>query len=207
MTLLSAVLGTPNEAARNADTLVLLNYGFAAFRVVKPVLVGTVLVRLPVRDQPGKRAVVITAQAFTRVVARDARVTTRLVLPRQLTGPLRAHAVVGSVLVLVGGRTVARIPLLLARSLAGVAPLTLAARFITRPLSLLALALLLAAPLAVTITWRRRARTRRGRTPPPTSWPEVESAESSPVGRVGEPVEQARGRLARRLRASGDNPK
>src|SRR5260370_25810699 len=67
MTLLSAVLGTPDEATRNADTLAVLNYGFAAFRVVKPVLAAAGLPRPPPRDQPRPRASAVPAPPATRV--------------------------------------------------------------------------------------------------------------------------------------------
>ena len=40
MTLLSAVLGTSSEASRDANTLALLDYGFANFRLVTPVAAG-----------------------------------------------------------------------------------------------------------------------------------------------------------------------
>jgi hypothetical protein len=81
------------------------------------------------------------------------------VTPAQLTGPLKRHAVVGYALVRAGGRTLARIPLLLARKLAAVSPLTIAARFITRPITLL-IALALIGLLAV-IWVRRRGRGRQ----------------------------------------------
>jgi serine-type D-Ala-D-Ala carboxypeptidase (penicillin-binding protein 5/6) len=161
MTLLSAVLGTSSASARDSNTLTVLGWGFDNFRIAKPVVAGSVVARLTVRDQPGVRAVVIAARAFVRVVQRRTRVTKRIELPRQLAGPLRRHAVVGTLLVLVDGRMIARVPLLLARALRGVSPLTLAARFVTRPFMLLLLVALLAGVGALTLYRRERIRGRR----------------------------------------------
>ena len=68
MTLLSAVLGTASEAARDENTLTLLDYGYADFRTRTPIRAGAVLARPTVKDQPGKRAVVIASRTFMRVV-------------------------------------------------------------------------------------------------------------------------------------------
>ncbi|HEV3054143.1 MAG TPA: hypothetical protein VGX45_05770, partial [Solirubrobacteraceae bacterium] len=158
LTLLSAVLGTSSIPARDANTMALLDWGYANFHQVTPVKAGQVLARLPVADRPGFRARVIAESSFTRVLEIRARVTTEVTTPRQLTGPLKRHAVVGYVLVREGRRTLARIPLLLAHRLPAVSPLTIAARFITRPITLL-IALALVGSV-VLILVRRRGRVR-----------------------------------------------
>jgi D-alanyl-D-alanine carboxypeptidase (penicillin-binding protein 5/6) len=158
LTLLSAVLGTSSIAARDENTLAMLDWGFENFHLVTPVRAGEVIARLPVRDRPGFRASVIASATFTSVLSNRMLVTTRVIAPRQLTGPLRRHAVVGYVVVRAGRRTLARIRLLLARRLAAVSPLAIAARFIMRPTTLVPmLALVGLAALAVA---RRRGRAR-----------------------------------------------
>jgi serine-type D-Ala-D-Ala carboxypeptidase (penicillin-binding protein 5/6) len=157
MTLISAVLGAPSASARDADTLALLRYGFENFRVFTPVRAGTVLARPSVRYKSGVRAPVIAASTFTRVFARSARVRTRVEVPRQLTGPLPRHAIVGTVLVLAGNRTIARIPLELVHALPAVNPVTPAA-VLTRPSTLVLIVLVLGA--AVGSARFRRLRTR-----------------------------------------------
>lgn len=170
VTMLSVVLGTPSEAARNADTLAVLKYGFANFRIARPVLAGAVLARPTVKDRPGVRADVVAGGSFVRVLARSIHVSTRVVVvAHQLAGPLKRHAVVGSVVVLADGRRIARIPLLLARALPAVSPLTIAARFIVRPFTLLALALLLGGSAGAIAARRRRRHTGK----PPESHAEV----------------------------------
>jgi len=160
MTLLSAVLGTPSQSARDADTLALLDYGFAEFRLASPVRAEAVLATLSVSEQPGVHAQVIAAGTFTTVVPRTTRLTTRVEVPQQLAGPLRRHAVVGHVLVLANGRTIAAVPLLLAVPLAAVSPLTLAGRFVTRPPALAVIIALLMVALGLALLRRERARGR-----------------------------------------------
>jgi hypothetical protein len=86
-------------------------------------------------------------------------------VPRQLAGPLRRHAAVGTATVLAHGRPVAHIRLLLARALPAVSGLTVAGRFIARPLTLLIIAVLLGV-LGALVAWavarRRRARAAGG---------------------------------------------
>ena len=88
MTLLSAVLGTSSEAARDNNTLALLDYGFSNFRPETPIRAGAVLARPTIKDRPGKRAVVVAARTFTRVIPRRTRVRVRVYVPHQLAGPL-----------------------------------------------------------------------------------------------------------------------
>jgi serine-type D-Ala-D-Ala carboxypeptidase (penicillin-binding protein 5/6) len=139
MYLVSAVLGTSSESARDTNTLALLDYGFKSFHLVKPIRQGAVLARPPVKDRPRFHAAVIAGGSFSRIIPTSSRLTTRLVMPRQLVGPLARHAVIGKVQVLVDGRVVGSVPLLLAQRLPAVSKLTLAGRFLTRTTTLLVL--------------------------------------------------------------------
>ncbi len=159
MTLIDAVLGTSSEAARDANAMALLDYGFANFRLADPVRPGQVLARPAVRDQPGKHAALVAATGFVRVVGRRDRVQVRVQAPHELTGPLPSDARLGTAVVLANGRPIARIPLLLARAVPAVSSITIAARFITKPMMLLLIAVLGIAP-ALALGARRRRRTR-----------------------------------------------
>jgi D-alanyl-D-alanine carboxypeptidase (penicillin-binding protein 5/6) len=159
MTLVSAVLGTASEEARDANTMALLNYGFADFHVASPVRAGAVLARPTVHDRTGVRASLIAGSGFTRVLPRRSTVRIRIEAPHQLSGPLPRHLDVGTAVVLVDGRPAARIPLLLAAALPAVSGLTVAANFITKPLMLVVIALAIGALAALVTTRRRRART------------------------------------------------
>jgi D-alanyl-D-alanine carboxypeptidase (penicillin-binding protein 5/6) len=162
MKLVSAVLGTTSEAQRDANTLALLDYGFANFHQVTPVKAGDVLARPTVKDRPGVRAPVIASQTLTRILARRARVAVRVEVPHQLNGPLLRRADVGTAVVLADGRPIARIPLLLTRALPAVSWLAVAARSTSKPLMLLILVLLLGAVVAFVASRRRRSREASG---------------------------------------------
>jgi hypothetical protein len=73
-----------------------------------------VMTHLRLRDRTGAPAAVIAASGLSRVFAHGTVLRTRAVLRRGLAGPLAYHARVGTLLVLAGGRVIARIPLLLA---------------------------------------------------------------------------------------------
>lgn len=163
MTLISAVLGTGSEASRDANTLALLNHGFANFRLAKLVRPGQTLASPPVRDQPGKHAMLVAASGVEDVVARAARIRIRVDAPHDLSGPMPQGAKLGSATVLVGGRAVATVPLVLAHAVPAVNSLTLAARFITKPLMLvLIVGLGFVAALAFAVRRRRRGRASKG---------------------------------------------
>jgi serine-type D-Ala-D-Ala carboxypeptidase (penicillin-binding protein 5/6) len=159
MRLLSAVLGASSEASRDVNTLALLDYGFSNFGYVTAVRRGQVLARPPIKDQPGKHAVVIAASGYERILPRKDRIRIVLQLPHQLAGPLRRSTVVGIAVVRAGGRVLARIPLVLWRAIPAVSPLTRAARFVTQTTTLVLLVVVLGAALAMTA--RRRLRMRR----------------------------------------------
>ena len=155
--LVSAVLGASSEAGRDANTLALLGWGFANFRQVRPILAGQVLARVPVRGQSNVRVPVIAARGVTEVIPKLSHAQVRVELPRQLTAPRARYAVIGTAVVVAGASTLARVPLLLGRSVA--APATSGTMLLTRPFTLVPLVLLLAAAAGFMV--RRRARTKR----------------------------------------------
>jgi D-alanyl-D-alanine carboxypeptidase (penicillin-binding protein 5/6) len=161
MTLLSAVLGTDSEASRDANTLALLDWGFAHFHMATLVRAGQVLARPAIIDQSGKHAAVIARAGFRDVLQNGVRGLVKVYVPRQLPAPLARHAVVGYALVRAGGRTLARIPLILAQRLVSVSSLTEAAHFATQPFTLPPV-LVLVGFAALFITRRREHSRARG---------------------------------------------
>jgi D-alanyl-D-alanine carboxypeptidase (penicillin-binding protein 5/6) len=163
MTLIGSVLGTSSEASRDANALSLLEWGFDNFSTTQLMTAGTVLAKLPVKDRPGFRATLIAGASFGRVLADGSQVVHRLVLPKQLVGPLARHAVVGRLLLLDNGRVLDRIPVLLAKRLPAVSAIAIAARFVRRPSTLVAIAAALALLITLAVVLRRaRAAKREG---------------------------------------------
>lgn len=164
MTLESAVLGTSSQAARDQNTLSLLDWGFANFRQAKPVTAGAVLARPTVADRPGVHAEVIAERSFSEAVRRAVHLHLKLRVPAQLSGPLARHAMVGSATVLADGRSLGSVPLVLAQALPAVSPLTVAVRFVTRTSTLVALVVLLGGVGTLVVRRRGQRRTRQPET-------------------------------------------
>jgi D-alanyl-D-alanine carboxypeptidase (penicillin-binding protein 5/6) len=164
--LISAVLDTPSEAARDADTLALFNYAFPRFQRIHAVLAGRVLATVPIRYRAGARLDLVAAHSVRRIVLRGHRAAVSVTLrkPSHVQGPIRYRQPLGTAEVRQGGRVVATVALVAAR---GVPAADLAQRtkaWFRRPLVLLAVALLgfVAASLVAS---RRRRGPRSGRTP------------------------------------------
>ncbi len=117
--LVSAVLGTPSPATRNAATLALLRFGFKRFRRLPVVRRGQVLERVPIRYRRGAELTLVAGRGVLRVVRRGQRpdVTHRVVgRPDDVSGPIVAGQSFGAVEVLQDGRVVGRVPLVAASS-------------------------------------------------------------------------------------------
>jgi D-alanyl-D-alanine carboxypeptidase (penicillin-binding protein 5/6) len=161
MTLISAVIGTPDEAVRDASTLSLLNYGFANYGLRTPVRNGQVLARPTVKGRDKLRTSVVAGASFEHVFARNARVHLRVNAPKQLTGPIGRHTRVGTVVVLSGGKVVERVPLVVAKAVPAPSSGLGGLGFVTRPFTLVAVVVLLAVAIGATVFWRGRIRGRR----------------------------------------------
>jgi len=161
MTLITAVIGTPDETVRDDSTLSLLNYGFANYALRTPVQRGQVLARPSVKGRDKLRAAVVADATFRHVFARTARLRLRVNAPLQLTGPLGRHARVGTVVVLSRGKVVKRVPLVVARAVPAPSSGLGGLGFVTRPFTLVAVVVLLAVAIGLTVFWRGRIRGRR----------------------------------------------
>ena len=161
MTLISAVIGTPDEAVRDASTLSLLNYGFANYALRTPVHKGQVLARPAVKGRDKLHAALVAGATFEHVFARTARVRLRINAPKQLTGPIGRHTRVGTVAVLSRGKVVKRVPLVVAKAVPAPSSGLGGLGFVTRPFTLVAVVVLLAVGIGATVFWRGRIRGRR----------------------------------------------
>lgn len=111
---ISAVLGTPSEDARNADSLALLRYALARYRRVLAVRGGATYARVPLAHRD--TTVALVARHDAHVVARRGERLRRTVtgVPEELDGPLPRGSRQGTVVVRRRGRVVARVPLVTA---------------------------------------------------------------------------------------------
>jgi serine-type D-Ala-D-Ala carboxypeptidase (penicillin-binding protein 5/6) len=162
LTFVATVMGTPSEAARDADALALLRYAFATHRVATPVVSRAVFARARLKYRPEERIELIATRTVRQLIRRDQRVAVTVDAPAELQGPLPRNAVVGSLQVRVDGRTVATVPLVTRTAVPEVGLLERAGDAIARPGSLIAIVVVFGGVAALILRRRHGAR-RRGR--------------------------------------------
>jgi len=116
--VISVVLGTPSESARDADSLALLRYGLSRFRRVAVFKGAVGTASVPVHWRGGK-ARLVPARPVSLTVRRGAPIAVHVLPPSKLEGPLPAGRRVGRVEVLVEGKVVRTVPLVTAEKVPG----------------------------------------------------------------------------------------
>jgi D-alanyl-D-alanine carboxypeptidase (penicillin-binding protein 5/6) len=161
VTVISAVLGDPSEAARDADSLALIRYGLGRYHRVTPVRRGHVFatVKLAHRDQSAQlvatRTVVQTARRGDRLAVRV------LGVPKELDGPLPAGSRVGTIVVRWRGHAIARVPLVTKRAIAAASVFDRGHDLLGRTLAVVILSVVALASLQLVLLRRRAVRRRR----------------------------------------------
>ena len=158
VTVMSAVLGEPSEAARNDDTLALLRYGLSRYerRTVLKEGQGLRTADLKYRDDEVR---LVAGQTVERVLRRGQKARTRVVsAPGELDGPLPAGAEVGEIEVRVGRKVVDRVPLVTATAVEEASLGDRATSVLTRPESILLVVLLVGCTLLLALLRRRVVR-------------------------------------------------
>lgn len=112
VTVVSAVLGDPSEAARDADTVKLLRWASGLFSKKTLVREDQRVATVPVIDGKAETVTAVARDEIRRVVPRGAKVELRSTgLPTGLEAPVRSGLPVGSARVLVNGKQVDTVPL------------------------------------------------------------------------------------------------
>jgi serine-type D-Ala-D-Ala carboxypeptidase (penicillin-binding protein 5/6) len=165
ITLISAVLGAPSEAAREADTRKLLAWAFKLYQRVRPIPPGEVLARAPIEYRRGAELSLVVGDTARRFVIRRGQRLRRcgLRVPSEVKGPIRRGQRLGEVDVCRGEKKLATLPVV---SSADVPEAGLAVRTkdrFTRPWTLLVVVLLgLACTVGLSRIRRRGSGGRRG---------------------------------------------
>jgi len=147
--VVSAVLGEPTEAARDADTLTLLRWGLARFSRVRIVDSGRALARADIEYRDENARLVPRRDVFL-TTRQGQQLRRRVNAPDELEGPLAAGERVGSVTVVVDGRPVRRVALVTAADVPGAGTLRVVVSELGVPLTvLIVLGILVAAILAI----------------------------------------------------------
>jgi serine-type D-Ala-D-Ala carboxypeptidase (penicillin-binding protein 5/6) len=163
ITVLSAVLGDPSEAARDSDSLNLLKYGLGRYHVVTAVKKGQVVghAALSHRDEQ----VDLVAGATVKRTARrgDKLVVTVSGAPTTIDGPLPEGARVGTVTVTQRGKVVARVPLQTADAVDAATFFDRLRDWLGNPTTLILLAAFALCSLYLVLLRRRAVRRRQSR--------------------------------------------
>jgi serine-type D-Ala-D-Ala carboxypeptidase (penicillin-binding protein 5/6) len=138
-TLISAVLGTPNEPTRDADTLKLLQYGFSLYHAVQPVHQGEQLAD-PKLDYRSDHLSLVAQRALPINVREGEHVTTDVSAPDEISGAVDQGQVLGHVTVSVDGKVAAASPLVAAQAVAAATTFDKAMSVVKNPIFLLVLA-------------------------------------------------------------------
>jgi D-alanyl-D-alanine carboxypeptidase (penicillin-binding protein 5/6) len=155
--VISVVLGEPSEAARDADTLELLAWGLKQFKRVQVLNPRRALARASIRYYDDEQARLVPRRAAVITVRKGERIRRRVRSREELEGPMPAGARAGAVSVFVEGQRVRRVALVTAAEVPEAGTLRVLTSVLGVPLTLLlALAILLAAPIAVLLVRGRR---------------------------------------------------
>jgi D-alanyl-D-alanine carboxypeptidase (penicillin-binding protein 5/6) len=156
--LVSAVMGTSSEAARDQDTLALLQWGLGRFWRVTAVRRNEAMgVSVPIRYRRGAEVDLVAGRTLRLTLRRGERPRTRVAgVPTEVVGPLRKGQRVARIEVLVDGRKVRTVPLVAAAQVpaAGLGQQT--KDWFTRPLTLALVAAALAGSVLLARLRRRR---------------------------------------------------
>ena len=168
--LVSAVLATPSEAARDADTIALYKSAFPRFQRIRAVIEDRPMATAQIRYRSGAELKLVPDRTIRRIVPRGRRqaVSLKVDAPSVVEGPIRRGQRLGKVEVRQGGKTVATVALIAQSAVpaAKIAQKTKTAAQSPWLIVGVASALLLA---TVLLAVRRRARLTRRRRPRQTS--------------------------------------
>jgi serine-type D-Ala-D-Ala carboxypeptidase (penicillin-binding protein 5/6) len=153
--LISAVLGTWTESARDLETERLLEYGFSQYRKRVPIRASQALAKADIRYTDDELAL-RPARTVAVGLRRDQRLTVRVRAPAEVEGPIRRGARLGRGFVLVDGRRAAVVPLLAGSAVAEASTLDRVRSFVVDNALWLVLALF-GILLAIAL-WRRLRR-------------------------------------------------
>jgi D-alanyl-D-alanine carboxypeptidase (penicillin-binding protein 5/6) len=161
--VISAVLGTPTESARDADSLALLTFGRRAFQRITAAPEGrSAGISVPIRYGRGAELGLVIGPNGQRTVVPDGE-RGRVVVkptrwPREVEGPIAAGTVLGEADVLYDDRKIATVPLVAGWDVAKADLAQRTKSWFTRPLAVV----LAFAVLGGTVLLARRRRRPRG---------------------------------------------
>jgi len=108
--LISVAIGAPTDEDRFNDNIELLDYGFAQYKPRRPIRRGAALAD-PSIEYAGGELPLRAARGITVGVRPDQRLAVAVRAPREVEGPIRRGAALGTATVFVDGLRAGRVPL------------------------------------------------------------------------------------------------
>lgn len=164
VTVLTAVLGAPSEAARDRDTLALMRDSLSKFQVVTAVRAEDRLTAVPLAFRGDKSVDGVAALTVRRTVQSPNSLQVAVAdVPKVIDGPLRRGERIGTVVVLEDGRIVSRTPLVADEAVDAATFVDRLRTWLARPLTLLLLAIFAGSSVYVLRARRKAVRRRESR--------------------------------------------
>ena len=160
--LISAVLGTASEAARDNDTMALLNYAIPKFQRIRAVVEGKTMATAQIRDRAGATLSLAPDRTVRRIIERGKRDEVKVTVdaPDVVEGPIRSGQRLGRVEVRQDGTLVATVALVAKSAVPAPTPAQKAKTWAARPWVIGGIGVALVATVLIVT---RRARTSRRR--------------------------------------------
>jgi len=114
MELITVVLGADNSSIRFQESMKMMDYGFANYKVVKGELVGTVVGEVAVKKGKTPTAQAVVAELVSNVTEKgnNTEITSEITLHDDIKAPLAAGDVIGEIIYTYEGEEIGRSPLL-----------------------------------------------------------------------------------------------
>lgn len=169
VTVISAVLGAPSEAARNADTQALLEYGLGRYVRRTALEARRRFGRAQLRYRESSVALV-AERKVVRTARRGEKFDVRVTgAPKELDGPLAQGAQVGTIVVRQRGEVIDRVPLVTARAVTEASAVDRLEVFAGRPRTIVLAVVFILGSLVLVVLRRRSARQVQATEPAATS--------------------------------------
>ncbi|MBQ7793986.1 MAG: D-alanyl-D-alanine carboxypeptidase [Clostridia bacterium] len=113
LSLIAVVLGAPTSKERFADASGLLDYGFANYRVIRPISQGEKMCDIAVKKGVAEQIELVAQNDFAEVVNKNelAEITTNLTVPDSITAPVAKGEIIGRAEFMMGDKSVGTVEL------------------------------------------------------------------------------------------------
>ncbi len=113
LSLIAVILGAPTSNDRFSNASELLDYGFANYRVIRPVSMGEKLGEIKVKKGVAESLPLVSASSLTEVLNKNemSEITTEITAPESITAPVLKGEIIGRAEFKMGDKTVGTVDL------------------------------------------------------------------------------------------------